>query len=137
MAGKIKLGEPKKANRFFESKLACMTGPTDLRRIKGSGEPVTVIDLRPASDYEQGHIPGAIHLPEEDWPNVKGLSKKMLNVFYCHSEACMSPVRAAYHFSKKGFRVMQMEGGFDSWKEYGYQIEESSKAQGPPEKRAA
>lgn len=37
--------------------------PEELRRRLDQGEAITVVDVRPAESYRNGHIPGALHIP--------------------------------------------------------------------------
>lgn len=39
-----------------------ISGPELLKMIQ-QGDPVTIIDVRSSSEYQAGHVPGAIHLP--------------------------------------------------------------------------
>src|SRR5437899_2712802 len=117
MAMKFKLNDPAKAKDFFENKIAFTTGPAEVEYLLKQGELPNLIDVRAAQDYEEGHVPGAINLPEDEWATLKGLSQDKLNVVYCYSTVCHLAARAAAFFASKGFSVMEMDGGFNTWKE--------------------
>jgi len=41
-----------------------------------------------------------------------------MNVVYCYSAVCHLAARACISFASRGFPVMEMDGGFEAWKEY-------------------
>lgn len=119
-----KIHDPARARAYFENKVAFTTGPVELDHLLKSGENhVTIVDVRAAEDYGKGHIPGAINLPKETWDNPAGLSKDKTNVVYCYSQVCHLAANACLAFASKGFPVMELEGGFDIWKEHELDIE--------------
>jgi rhodanese-related sulfurtransferase len=116
--------DPARARAYFENKMAFTTGPVELDRLLKSGENhITVVDVREAEDFAKGHIPGAINLPKGTWDNLTRLSKDKTNVVYCYSQVCHLAATACVAFAAKGFPVMELEGGFDTWKEYEMEIE--------------
>ena len=64
-------------------------GDIDLRTLKSmmeKEERLVVVDNRSALEYASGHIPGAIHLPEEEFPRIASYlppEKDTPIVFYC------------------------------------------------------
>ena len=88
-----------------------------------TGEPVTVIDVRQPEDFARSHIPGAINLPSESWEQATGLSKDNPNVVYGYSQTCHLAAKACAHFAGKGFRVLEMEGGFAAWEKHELSVE--------------
>ena len=107
--------DPQVALKYFQTKLDCTTGPIELSHWLKEGAQVNVVDVRAASDYEKSHIPGAVNLPKEKWPTAQGLAKDKTNVLYCYSQTCHLAAGAAAEFAKKGFPVMELEGGFNTW----------------------
>lgn len=122
MATQVKIHDPAKAKAYFEAKMAFTTGPIELERAIRSGE-VNVVDVRASEDYAEGHIPGAVSLPKDRWQTPEGLRKDKVNVLYCYSQVCHLAATAAVEFSGKGYPVMELEGGFRSWKEHELDIE--------------
>ena len=86
-------------------------------------EEVNIVDVRRPEDYRKGHIPHAMLLPRENWASLTGLEKKIPNVIYCYSQQCHLATRACLEFARKGFPVMELEGGMKAWEEYGYEVE--------------
>ena len=111
-----------KAKEYFEAKMAFTTGPVELERMMKQGQ-VNVVDVRAAEDYAEGHIPGAVNLPKDKWEALGGLRKDKTNVIYCYSQVCHLAAAAALEFASKGYPVMELEGGFRSWKEHEMDIE--------------
>jgi len=74
-------------------------------------------------EYLSGHVPGAVNLPEEKWDTLEGLSKEATNVLYCYTQTCHLASRAAQRFSREGYPVMEMEGGFEAWKDSDLEIQ--------------
>ena len=108
--------DPARAKKYFEDKMAFTTGPAELEHAIDSGD-VNVVDVRAAEDYEKGHIPGAKNLPKERWSTLEGLDRNKTNVIYCYTQVCHLAATAAVEFAGRGFSVMELEGGFGSWKE--------------------
>lgn len=123
MANELKKNDPEKARQYFSDKMAFTTGPIELDRSIKQHADIAIIDVRDEEDFRKGHIPGAINLPEERWAELTGLRKDALNVIYCYSQVCHLGATAAVEFSSKGYSVMELEGGFATWKEYDLKIE--------------
>lgn len=115
--------KPKKAKEYFEAKLSFTTGPAELKSMIERGEDINIVDVRRPEDYAEGHIPGAVNLPKEKWDTLAGLDKDKVNVVYCYSETCHLAATGAVDFADHGYRVMELEGGFDTWKSFHYTVE--------------
>jgi rhodanese-related sulfurtransferase len=119
----LTIPDPVKARQYFEDKITFTTGPVELDRMLKAHENISVIDVRAEEDYRKGHVPGAVNLPKERWDTLEGLSKDKPNILYCYSMVCHLAATAACEFAAKGFPVMELEGGFDEWKEHDLEIE--------------
>ncbi len=117
------LPDPTLARDYFEAKMAFTTGPIELHHALNEGNAPTIIDVRAADDFAKGHLPGAINLPEGEWDSPRGLSKDGLNVLYCYSQVCHLAAKAAVQFSRDGFAVQELEGGFAAWQAHDLPIE--------------
>ena len=126
MAMELKKNDPQKAKEFFANKIAFTTGPVELSRNLEQRAPIAVIDVREEEDYRKGHIPGAINLPHDQWQTLQGLRRDALNVLYCYTQQCHLAATAAVEFASKGYSVMEMDGGFEAWRENELDIEEES-----------
>ena len=119
----LKKNDPQKAREFFANKLAFTTGPVELHHNIHQRAQIAVIDVREEEDYRKGHVPGAINLPQERWQSLQGLRKDALNVLYCYTQTCHLAATAAAEFAAKGYSVMEMDGGFEAWKEAELEVE--------------
>ena len=118
------LADPAGARQFFQNKVSFTTGPVELSHmLKSDSEQVTVIDVREAEDFAKGHIPGAINFPSGTWESANGLSKDKNNIVYCYTHVCHLAAKACVAFASRGFPVMEMDGGFEAWKENELEIE--------------
>jgi len=134
-----RLHSPEKAKQYFEARLAFTTGPVELDRwIKTGEDNLVVVDVRAAADYAKGHIPGAINLPKDHWQNPEGLSRDKTNVVYCYTQQCHLAANACLQFANQGYPVMELEGGFEAWKEHELDIEEEPmhRYKGSPQRAA-
>jgi rhodanese-related sulfurtransferase len=127
MSATLKKNDPKMAQQFFADKMAFTTGPVELSANLDEKNPnIVVIDVREAEDYRKGHIPGALNLPRDQWSSRAGLRKDKLNVLYCYSHVCHLAAAAAVEMSKDGYSIMEMDGGFEAWKENDLEISKDS-----------
>jgi rhodanese-related sulfurtransferase len=122
-----RIHDPATAKAYFEQKLAFTTGPVELDRwIKTGEDNLVVVDVRATEDFVKGHIPGAINVPKEKWSRPQGLAKDKTNVVYCYIQQCHLAANACVQFAAAGYPVMELEGGFETWKDYQLDIEEES-----------
>lgn len=123
--GEARLTEVKEVTRAFLEAREVMEGVGQdelLRRVRG-GE-VTVLDVRPAQEYQAGHIPGAISMPlEELKARLKGFPKGREIVAYCRGPYCVMAIEAVALLQKKGYRASRMEQGVVDWRARGWRIE--------------
>lgn len=121
----LQVQDPARARAYFENKLAFTTGPVELdRMIKSGNNHFTIVDVRAAEDYAKGHIPGALNLPEGTWEHPDGLSKDKTNIVYCYTIVCHLAAKACVALARQGFPVMELDGAFETWKEYQLDIEQ-------------
>ena len=127
MVTKLKIPSAAKAKKYFQDKMAFTTGPVELERMVTQGQPVNIVDVRSAEDYDEGHIPGAVNLPKDQWTDAKivktRLRKDRINVVYCYSHVCHLAATAAIGFASKGYPVMELEGGWRYWKDNDFAVE--------------
>jgi rhodanese-related sulfurtransferase len=111
------------AEEYFANKNSFTTGPMELRQRFEDGENMVIVDVRKEEDYRQGHVPGAINLPESLWQTLRGLCADVPNILYGYTQTSRLASRAAQCFARQGFNVVEMDGGFQAWKEAGLEVE--------------
>jgi rhodanese-related sulfurtransferase len=95
----------------------------ELRRRVKAGE-VTLIDVRPASEYRAGHIPGALSVPlSELEARLEELPRSREVVAYCRGPYCVMSLDAVKVLRKRGFRARNLEQGVADWRARGWRVE--------------
>ncbi len=118
--------DPQGAHKYFRNKMAYTTGPVEVSHMLESSEDVVVIDVRAAEDYAEGHVPGSVNLPQDQWSTEVGLQKARINIVVCYSQQCHLAAKACVQFAGAGFPVMEMDGGYEAWKENDLKIEKGA-----------
>lgn len=87
-------------------------------------EAVTVIDVRPGVEYEQGHIPTARSVPVRKLKQqLAELHRDLEIVAYCRGPYCVFSDEAVRLLLDNGFRARRLSEGFPEWHAAGYPIE--------------
>lgn len=95
----------------------------ELLRLVSAGEAV-LIDVRPANEYEAGHIAGAINVPLESLPeHLARLPKTQEVVAYCRGPYCMFAFEAVSQLRSKGYKARRLEDGYPEWKAGNFPVE--------------
>lgn len=113
----------KKASKFFKAKMEFTTGPIELEGMIKRQETIHIIDVRRPEDFRLGHIPGAINKCRDVDASFAGVSRDKVNVVYCYSAECHLAAAAAKEFAENGYSVMELDGGFEAWKEHNLPVE--------------
>jgi rhodanese-related sulfurtransferase len=91
-------------------------------------EAVTVIDVRPKVEYEQGHIPAARSVPVENLERwLAELPREMEVVAYCRGPYCVYSDEAVRLLHQHGFKARRLREGFPEWRDAGYPVEVDQK----------
>ncbi len=90
-------------------------------------ELVTVLDVRPADEFKQGHVPGAINIqPYELEARLAELDPDQEVVAYCRGAYCVLSFEAVAALRTHGFAVRRLEDGYPEWKAAGLPTESGS-----------
>jgi rhodanese-related sulfurtransferase len=117
---------PTIAAAHFAGKLAFETDVSDVHADLEAGVPgIVVIDSRGLAAWEQGRVPGAIHLPTADIPAraAELLPPGVTVVTYCWGPGCNGSTRAALALALLGYQVKEMIGGYEYWVREGLAVE--------------
>ena len=97
----------------------------EVQQRRERGETLTIIDVREESEWEQGHIPGSVHLG-------KGIIERDIERMFPDADAelilyCGGGFRsalAADNLRKMGYtHAISMDGGMRGWREAGLDVE--------------
>ncbi|OIK06495.1 rhodanese-like domain-containing protein [Streptomyces monashensis] len=115
---------PAEAAAHFRASLAFHTDVSDVAAaLAAGGDPgFVVVDCRSTASWDQGHIPGAVHLPTSLIPEQAGqlLDLSVPVVTYCWGPGCNGATRAALALAELGYRVKELLGGFEYWAREGF-----------------
>ena len=110
----------------FAERLAYETDVSDVASDIGAGVTGWVlIDSRSQESWDQGHVPGAVHLPTREIAAraASVVPEGVAVVTYCWGPGCNGATRAALEFAKLGYPVKEMIGGFEYWTREGLPVE--------------
>jgi rhodanese-related sulfurtransferase len=115
------------AAAFFRARLDFQTDVSDVHAAlaKAGDRPALIlIDSRSTAAWDQGHIPGAVHLPTADIPSRAAalLDPGVPVVAYCWGPGCNGATRAALALSEAGFDAKEMLGGIEYWIREGFPV---------------
>ncbi|WP_150462591.1 rhodanese-like domain-containing protein [Nesterenkonia ebinurensis] len=115
------------AEEFFLASLAFKTDPSDLGEARMRGEGPVVVDVRNQAAWDQGHIPGALHIPRAEMPDrLPALIPEQSTeiVLYCWGPGCNGSTKAALDLTRVGYTsVKELLGGYEYWAREGLAIE--------------
>ncbi|MBN1300296.1 MAG: rhodanese-like domain-containing protein [Melioribacteraceae bacterium] len=93
-----------------------------------NNEHAVFIDARDQWDYAEGHIAGAINIPEFSFdyksPEVISLNKDATYIVYCDGDDCDVSKRLTMQLQRMGFKEVYVYfGGYNEWQDNGYPVE--------------
>ena len=83
---------------------------------------IVVLDVRPAVEYEAGHIAGARSVPVSELRRLRALAKDTEIVAYCRGPYCVYADEAVRQLRRRGFAAKRLEDGYPEWKRAGLPI---------------
>jgi rhodanese-related sulfurtransferase/DNA-binding transcriptional ArsR family regulator len=132
--GEDRLAEIEQIQRRFLAglgELSPMDRETLLQRVQT--REVIVIDVRPAEEYQTGHIPGALGIPVKDLRRrLAELPRNKDIVAYCRGPYCVLAVDAVRLLRSRGRRAFRLDASVHDWRARGLPLatglEQSPKA---------
>jgi rhodanese-related sulfurtransferase len=84
---------------------------------------LVVLDVRPATEYQAGHIAGARSIPVSELRSrLQELPRSRRIVAYCRGPHCVFADEAVELLRSKGYKAVRLESGFPEWKVQGYPV---------------
>lgn len=85
---------------------------------------VTILDVRPETEYNKGHIANAISIPFNELPGrLRELPKRNEIIAYCRGPFCVFADEAVALLTKSGYKATRLEEGFPDWAVLGLPVE--------------
>ncbi len=117
-----------KQQAFLKQVRTSRLEPEELLRMLDSGNPVFIVDLRHPLDYlpDPRVLPGAVRLtPDKLVEKSDEIPRDRDIVLYCTCPSEATAAKMALNLRKLGiYRVRPLRGGFDTWKQKGFPLEE-------------
>jgi rhodanese-related sulfurtransferase len=104
----LRIGYAKAVSEGKES-----VGVEDARREIAGGD-ATAVDVRSEEEWSEGHIPGAIHLPDGDPEAATKPLEEGARLVVIAKDGKQA-TEAAERLSEQGYDAIAMEGGMDDW----------------------
>jgi rhodanese-related sulfurtransferase len=84
---------------------------------------LTVLDTRPAQEYAQGHLPGAVSIPIDELPQrLAELPTEGTIVAYCRGGYCAFAYEAVRALTSHGYHAIRLADGILEWRLTGLPI---------------
>ncbi|RZL11972.1 MAG: rhodanese-like domain-containing protein [Rubrivivax sp.] len=111
--------------QHYQNKLAHEIDSWDVHEAQKAGADIVVIDARSRESFDKGHILGAISLPHKTMTleGTAHLDKSSLYAVYCDGLGCNASTAGALKMARLGFRVRELIGGLQWWREHGYPVQ--------------
>ena len=83
-----------------------------------------LVDVRSRVAFDQGHLPGAIHIPQGELTRdrLTEFGEDTLFVVYCAGPHCNGSTRGAIRIARIGRPVKEMIGGTTGWVDEGFSL---------------
>jgi rhodanese-related sulfurtransferase len=95
----------------------------ELARRLQDGDPVVVLDVRPAAEYAAGHLPGAVSVPVGELRRrLAELPADREIVAYCRGPYCAFAHEAVAMLREEGFSARRLEDGLPEWRAAGLAV---------------
>jgi len=114
----VPAASPEVAIQHFESELMFETDCWDTHEAMRDLDPgFVLLDVRSPARFANGHVPGAINLPQGKIvvSVMSSYPRDTLFVTYCAGPHCNGAARAAAKLARLGFAVKIMAGGITGW----------------------
>ena len=81
------------------------------------------LDVRPADEFDVGHLKGAINIPLADLEkHLAELPPNKEIIAYCRGPYCVMSYEAVTTLREKGYTVSRLDGGYPDWKAAGLPV---------------
>jgi rhodanese-related sulfurtransferase len=78
-----------------------------------------ILDIRPSSHFQNGHIKNAVNIDLEDLPDKIGLLPKDKRIVLVDHKGKLTLITGRYLLSQGFENVVRLDGGFNAWVKFG------------------
>jgi rhodanese-related sulfurtransferase len=106
---------PQLARQYAVPGAAGQVSKEEMASLLEAGDTI-LIDVRPATEFKHGHIPGALPFPIEELPErLADLPKDKRIIAYCRGSYCLFADDAVALLRQHGFDAVRLAGGWPEW----------------------
>ena len=91
-------------------------------RLEIAGGDATAIDVRSEEEWSEGHVPGAIHLPDGDPDAATKPLEEGARLLVIAKDSKLA-ASAAKDLSERGYDAVALDGGMGDWVSQNYPIQ--------------
>ena len=97
----------------------------ELKKRRDSNPKLCLIDVREDHEWQEQHIPGALHIPKDKLVESIGVEVPEHDCpIYLHCRGGTRSLHAANHLVAMGYHhVYSVDGGISEWERSGYPVE--------------
>ena len=97
----------------------------ELKKRRDADPKLCIIDVRENDEWQEQHIPGALHIPKDTIiANIKTAIPKLDCPIYLHCRGGVRSLTAANNLLLLGYKhVYSVDGGLTEWVRAGYPVE--------------
>jgi rhodanese-related sulfurtransferase len=97
----------------------------ELKKLREMNPDICIIDVREDNEWQEQHIPGALHIPKDEISTriVKSVPDHNQPI-YLHCRGGVRSMHAASYLLAMGYKdVYSVDGGIVEWEKSGYPVE--------------
>ena len=97
----------------------------ELKNLRTNQPDLCIIDVREQTEWNEKHIPGALHIPKDSLTDqITSIIPDKNHPIYLHCKGGTRSLWAAERLIEKGYsNASSINGGITAWAESGYPIE--------------
>lgn len=120
-----RIAEVERIIREFRESKSSMESLSSIDLInKMKQEEITIIDVRPEHEFNQGHISGAVNIPVDNISDrLTELPDDEEIIAYCRGPFCVFADEAVELLNKEGYNARRLDEGFPEWMLEGLPVE--------------
>lgn len=111
-------------SQFAEGDLAMESVDREELMNRARKNEITIIDVRPGTEYRAGHIPGAISIPADELgEHLDKLPRDREIVAYCRGPYCLLATRVVEALRERGLPARRIKDGIPEWRASGMPVQ--------------